>query len=76
MDAKQCVEILDQHIAQIREDLGIPLENAIFQKDNGPKDLQTSPNLVQGSWNPSISNSWYIFPNSTCDRLYFHNGTT
>jgi hypothetical protein len=30
MDAKQYVEILDQHLLQSMEDLGIPLEKAIF----------------------------------------------
>jgi transposase len=37
MDAKQYVEIMDQHLPQSMEDLGIPLEKAIFQQDNDPK---------------------------------------
>ena len=37
MDAKQYVEILDQHLPQSMEDLGIPLEKAIFQQDNETK---------------------------------------
>ena len=37
MNAKQYVETLDQYIAQSMEDLGIPLEEAIFQQDNDPK---------------------------------------
>ena len=31
MDAKQYVEIMDQHLPQSMEDLGIPLEKAVFQ---------------------------------------------
>ena len=37
MDAKQYVKILNQHLPQSMEDLGIPLEKAIFQQDNDPK---------------------------------------
>ena len=37
MDAKQYVEIMDQHLLQSMEDLGIPLEKAILQQDNDPK---------------------------------------
>ena len=37
MDAKQYVEIMDQHLPQSMEDLGISLEKAIFQQDNDPK---------------------------------------
>ena len=37
MDPKQYVEILEQHLLQSMEDLGILLEKAIFQQDNDPK---------------------------------------
>jgi hypothetical protein len=37
IDAKQYMEILDQYLPQSMEDLGIPLEKAIFQQDNDPK---------------------------------------
>ena len=38
MDAKQYVEIIDQHLPQSMEDLAISLEKAIFQQDNNPKN--------------------------------------
>ena len=37
MDAKQYVEIMDQHLPQSMEDFRISLEKAIFQQDNDPK---------------------------------------
>ena len=37
MDAKQYVDIMDWHLLQSMEDLGIPLEKAIFQQDNDSK---------------------------------------
>ena len=33
MDAKHYVEIMDQHLSQSMEYLGIPLEKAIFQQE-------------------------------------------
>ena len=44
MDAKQYVKIIDQHLSQSMEDLGIPLDKAIFQQDN---DLKHTFKLVQ-----------------------------
>ena len=44
MDAKQYVEIMDQHLSQSMEDQGIPLEKAIFQQDN---DLKHTSKLAQ-----------------------------
>ena len=37
IDAKQYVEIIDQHLSQSTKDLGISLEKAIFQQDNDSK---------------------------------------
>ena len=33
------MEIIDQHLPQYMEDLGIPLEKAIFQQDNDHKHI-------------------------------------
>ena len=46
MDAKQYVEIMDQHLSQSMEDLRIPLEKVIFQQDNDPKHVENLINLV------------------------------
>jgi len=39
IDLKQYVEFMDQYLLQSMKDLGIPLEEAIFQQDSNPKQI-------------------------------------
>ena len=59
MDAKKYVEILDQHLPQHMEDLGIPLEKATILLQSVRENMHGLPPLW---FSLSISNSWYILP--------------